>query len=253
MDLHASCSTLEPGDSLFLYGARDEGIESALGGQELFQDVETVGVGGRCRVLAAARAPDPTGLKARLADWKCSFAPEVPGLPNAWVSYPGVFAHGRTDPGTRLLLNALPDLARGSRVLDYGCGSGMVGYVVHSRGEGVDVDLLDVDSVALAAARENVSDGRLLLRDGLPVETKKPYDAILSNPPFHVGKGEDPGLIVRLAEEAPRVLSRRGILVFVAQRRLSLGRSLEENFGKVTILAEDATYRVWEARKPAKR
>jgi 16S rRNA (guanine1207-N2)-methyltransferase len=250
MGLHAACSVLLPGDPLLLYGAKDEGIESALREQELFEKAVTLGVGGRCRVLGAVRVLDPVGLKGTLTAWKSLFSPGFPGLPDEWVSYPGIFAHGHLDPGTRLLLGALPELAPGSRILDYGCGSGVVGYLALNRDQGTEVDLLDVDAVALAAAAENLPEGRVILGDGLPGETKDRYHAILSNPPFHVGKGEDPGLIVHLVEGAPRLLTRGGMLVAVAQRRLPLRPALQRNFGRIRVLAEDGTYRVWEAREP---
>jgi 16S rRNA (guanine1207-N2)-methyltransferase len=251
MGLHSASSVLRPEGRLLVYGAKDEGIETAFGLlEDLFVGVETLGIGGRCRVLTAVRGEETKGLRDSLDAWKSLVTLDYPGLPREWVSYPGIFAHGHLDPGTRLLLDVLPSVPSGARILDYGCGSGIVAWFALSRNEELEVDLLDVDAVALRAARLNVPAGRLILRDGLPARGERAYDAIFSNPPFHRGKGEDPGMILRFIQEAPDLLNPRGALVLVAQRRLPIQRSLQERFGGVRVLAEDSTFRVWEGRKP---
>lgn len=249
MALHAGASVLRPGGTITVFGANDEGIQSASAHlSQLFLDVETAAVGGRCRVLKARWGGDPRDLRADLEDWKTELALGHSGLPPTWYSYPGVFAHGRLDSGTRLLLDVLPGLPTGARVLDYGCGSGPVGFMALKKGRDVKVDLLDVDSVALLAAGENVPDGRVLLRDGLPSKESGPYDAIFSNPPFHRGKAEDPGMIDAFVEGAPALLARKGILALVAQKRLPVEKLLRTRFRHVDVLGEDGTYRVWMGR-----
>ncbi len=116
----------------------------------------------------------------------------------------------------------------------------------------MEVDLLDVDAVALEAARENLPGSRVHLREGLPPVEDGPFDAILSNPPFHRGKAEDPEMIVSLVRGAPALLGPRGVLVFVAQRRLPLEGVLERYFKDVSVLAEDSTFRVWKGERPRK-
>jgi 16S rRNA (guanine1207-N2)-methyltransferase len=251
MALHASGAVLAPGGTLLVYGAKDEGIRSALSFlEDLFSGAETLGVGGHARVLRAIRSPEVGPVKGSLVQWREVVDPGYPKLRGEWVTYPGVFGYRGLDPGTRILLGALPDLPPGARILDFGCGSGIVGAVAGARGDGLKLDLLDVDAVALEAARENLPEASLLLADGLASSGDEPYDAILSNPPFHRGKAEDPELVRDLVLGAPEILSPQGILVFVTQKRLRVDRQLEEAFQDVDILAEDATYRVWRGRKP---
>jgi len=253
MSLHAAASVLEPGGSILVYGAKDEGIQAALGTMsDLFPGSDTVAIGGRCRVLKGVPGAEVPGLRGALGGWKSRLSLDYPGLPSNWVSYPGVFAHARLDDGTRLLLDALPPLSPGARVLDYGCGTGVVGYVAWGRGEDVVVEMLDVDAVALEAAKENVPGGRVHLHDGLPPADAGLFDAIFSNPPFHRGKAEEPEMIVSLVRGAPTLLRPKGVLVFVAQRRLSLRGSLQRHFRDVTVLAEDSTFRVWKGQRPKK-
>jgi 16S rRNA (guanine1207-N2)-methyltransferase len=253
MSLHAAASVLIPGGIVLVYGANDEGIRGAASVMnELSDRVETAATGGRCRVLKGVLKVDGRAVRDSLEEWRSEVALDHPHLPARWISYPGVFAHGRLDEGTRLLLDSLPTLPPKARVLDYGCGSGIVGYVALHRGEGVAVELLDVDSVALKAAADNVPGAVVRLHDGLPTPDEEPFDAIFSNPPFHRGKAEDPEMIVSLIRGAPGLLRQWGVLVFVAQRRLPLAKPLGEHFRAVEVLAEDSTYRVWEGRNPRK-
>ncbi|MGW8265401.1 MAG: methyltransferase [Longimicrobiales bacterium] len=251
MTLHGAAGALTPGGTILVYGAKDEGIGSVsrhLG--PLFDGVETVAVGGHCRVLRARLRARLEGHRGRLQDWRELGRLEYGSVGQAWVSYPGVFAHGHLDPGTRLLLDALPDIREDGRILDYGCGSGVVAAVVRSRNPQVRLDLLDIDAVALEAARENVPGCRLLLGDGLPSGPGEPFDAILSNPPFHRGKAEEPEMILRLIRGSPPLLAEEGGLVLVAQRRILLESALREAFERVGVRAEGSGFRVWEGWHP---
>ena len=105
----------------------------------------------------------PPQLRASLAAWRSVAPLAVAGVVRDWVSYPGVFAAGRIDEGTALLIGALPPLRRGDRVLDYGCGSGVIGAAALAAAPDIVLDLLDDDAVALEAARENVAGARFIL------------------------------------------------------------------------------------------
>lgn len=250
MTAHAVLSVLAPGGRLILYGGNDEGIRSAAAMLEgLCGAAETVAARGHGRVLAARRPEQAARLRSALATWRWVAPLDIAGCERAWVSYPGIFAAGRLDEGTALLLGALPPLAAGARVLDYGCGSGVIGAAALAGQPGLVLDLLDNDAVALEAARENVPAARLVLGTRVADAGGAAYDAILSNPPLHRGIAEDHALLEQLVADAPAQLELSGVLQIVVQRRVPLDRLFAKQFVDVTVAAENGRYRVWRARR----
>jgi ribosomal protein L11 methyltransferase len=98
----------------------------------------------------------------------------------------------RLDPGlafgtgshasTRLVLRALEKAIQpGDRVLDYGCGSGILAIVAAKLGAG-DVAALDIDPQALDTTRENARINGVSLRVALPGQLPEgTYDMVLAN------------------------------------------------------------------------
>jgi 16S rRNA (guanine1207-N2)-methyltransferase len=252
MTAHAAMGALRLGGRLILYGGNDEGIRSAVAPlEELTGQVETLATRGHGRVLAARRPEAVAGLRSTLGAWRTVSRMEIAGATRDWVSYPGCFAAGRLDEGTALLLAALPRIAPGARVLDYGCGTATIAAAVLSRQPEVRLEGIDSDAVALEAARENVPTARFTLGNRMADSGRPAYAAIVSNPPLHQGIAEDRTLLDRLVAEAPSRLAPGGLIQLVVQRRVALERLLAQHFAEVEIVAETSRYRVWRARAAA--
>ena len=139
------------------------------------------------------------------------------------ISYPGVFAHGRLDPGSALLLSALAGMRLEGDVLDFACGSGLIGACIVSSHAHANVTLLDSSALALKASQETFAEnqmhGIILASDGLSaLETS--FDVIVSNPPIHAGIRTDNGLGMRLLEPVLEHIKPGGMLVMVANVHL---------------------------------
>ncbi len=252
MTVHAVLGVLAAGARLVLYGGNDEGIRPAARMlEELTGAVDTLATRGHGRVLAATRPAIVPGLRTRLADWRTLLRMTIAGIERDWVTYPGVFAAGRVDDGTALLLTALPALAPRATMLDFGCGSGVISAAALANHPDTRIDMLDNDSVALAAAAENVQGARTLLGSSLADTHGRTYDVILSNPPLHQGIVKTGALLDALIADAPAHLATGGILQMVVLRQIALERSIGEHLGSVEIVAEDGRYRVWRATRKA--
>jgi 16S rRNA (guanine1207-N2)-methyltransferase len=247
----AAAPSLRPGGLLLVYGANDEGTGAvereleALGG-----GAQTWAVGGRCRVVGGvvATPPDPLDVEA-IVDVARLHLPHLGE--REWVSFPGVFAAGRLDAGTELLLRTLGPLPGGSRVLDYGAGTGVIGAVANALGA-AHVTLLEPDALAAEAARRNVPDADVVEAAGWPPLAGNRFDLILSNPPYHRGKAETVQPVLEFATGVGQHLTPAGRARFVVQRRLPVERPLRELFEVVEVIADEGPFRVWEvgARTP---
>ena len=172
----------------------------------------------------------------------------------ALVTMPGVFSGDGLDDGTALLLDNLPDLT-GKRVLDLGCGSGVIGIAAALAGA-ASVTMTDIDLQCVATARENIV--RSGLGDTVAVASDlygaihgQRFDIILCNPPFHAGQRIDRDVADAIVREAPGVLDEGGRILLVANRFLAYDRALREHFGGFDRVAETERYHVLGAVRPA--
>jgi 16S rRNA (guanine1207-N2)-methyltransferase len=255
MALHAAVSRIRQEGSLWLYGGNDEGVRSVRPLLEsVLRQVRTVETRGHCRIWRGVRGSAPGELRSDLSDWESFFTAELPDGAVRVLSYPGLFAHGRLDDGTRLLIESLPRKLPGPRVLDFGCGAGVISLALRQRFCEAELELVDSDALAVEAARRNLPGARVHLGDAWSsLREGARFDLIVSNPPLHRGKGEEFELIGKLIDGAAPRLARRGALLVVAQRRLELGRRLGERFAAVSVERESRSFRLWCATRHATR
>ena len=251
MALHAVASRVRPGGKIWVYGANDEGIKSAPKRLSTVCDsVATIGTKRHCRVLEGQIHEGEKPLRAALADWEQIVTLNFTTGPVSQHSYPGVFAKGKLDAGTALLLDRLPAPQTGSKILDYACGSGVIALALLTQEPTIDVTLIDADAVAIEAARKNVPTGESIVGHSLrSIETDKAFDLIVSNPPYHQGKERSDTVVLDLIQQSIHHLSSDGELWLVVQRQVKVREALNQVFSSVECTGEGA-YLIWRARRP---
>ncbi|GAA1927091.1 methyltransferase [Nocardioides lentus] len=168
------------------------------------------------------------------------------------VTGSGVFARGRLDVGTAILFRETSPPSDAGRVLDLGCGWGVVGLAIAAAVPDARVTCVDVNERALLLTRENAAALGLADRvDALlpdDVDPATTYDEIWSNPPIRVGKAALHELLLRWL---PR-LAPGGRAVMVVGKNLgadSLQRWLTEQGWPTARLASAKGFRVLETRR----
>lgn len=163
---------------------------------------------------------------------------------------PGVYAAGKLDPGTAFLLESydLKTLA-GKKILDIGCGYGLLSLkaaLADATVTALDDDLLAVRSTH-ANAEHHGLDIRVLHSDvNSELRDEERFDAVLMNPPFHVGKQVILEVPKAFIAAAHKHLVVGGELVLVANKALGY-EGLLEHFSYWETLAMNQQFKVLRA------
>jgi 16S rRNA (guanine1207-N2)-methyltransferase len=167
------------------------------------------------------------------------------------VSGSGVFAQGRLDIGTSVLFRET-EPPTGGRILDLGCGYGVIGIACAVAAPTATVTAVDVNQRAVLLANENAASlglaDRYTAQVPEQVDPAATYDEIWSNPPIRIGKA---ALHELLLTWLPR-LAPGGRAVMVVGKNLgadSLQRWLGEQGFPTERIASAKGFRVLEARR----
>ena len=161
---------------------------------------------------------------------------------------PGLFSPGHADRGTLAMLSRA-HFTPGMKVLDLGCGCGLVGILAARicGEENVimsDIDPLAAEVAARNAARNGVGGVRTVVSDGFSRIDGAGFDLILSNPPYQ----SDFSVAKRFIEKGFNRLRLGGKLMMVTKRRDWYRNKLIAIFGGVKVCQVDG-YWVFEAER----
>ena len=250
---------MEIDGKLFLAGANNAGIQSTIkDAQSVFGNGCILGYKKGNRLAEFSKQAN---LKA-LPEWS-----EIPGIaPGTWVNFdlevnkrhfsihslPGVFSYDHLDSGTEMLLNTI-NISPGEKILDVGCGYGIIG--IYAASEGAEtVHLVDNNLLAIASAREtltlnHINNANVFTGDLLNPLKSHLYNQILSNPPFHAGFKVDYQVAETLIKQSYQSLLPGGILSIVANRFIHYTDLIKAIFGNVSVLKESSQYYVLSGLK----
>ena len=176
---------------------------------------------------------------------------EVMGNEFTCVTDAGVFSRDGLDMGTRVMLEAMPEMH--GRVLDLGCGWGPVGAAVGKKYPETEIVMTDINLRAVETARKNlmgngVKNAQAVQGDGFENVFGK-FDFILLNPPIRTGKN----VIYAMFSDAREYLSASGALYIVIRKQQgaeSAEKYLNTIYSDVERIAREKGYWVLRCAGP---
>ncbi len=161
---------------------------------------------------------------------------------------PSLFSPQRADAGTLAMLSLIRFETQ-DKVLDLGCGYGLVGILAAHHLPAERVVMLDNDPTAVAIARRNadangVPQVTVALSDGVRDTRETGFTKIISNPPYHV----DFAVPKHFIEKGFNRLMLGGTMWMVTRRRDWYRNKLGAIFGGSRVHEIDGYY-VFEATK----
>jgi 16S rRNA G1207 methylase RsmC len=181
---------------------------------------------------------DPGRIRDFSARWKAS----VPGIePLEFTSVPGCFCHRRLDEGGLALAEVasreLKESNGEKRLLDMGCGCGLVGYLIAKAAKDISLVMVDSHSRAVEAANINSANlkipAEVILSDtGTPERMDGTFDVFVGNPPYY----SDYRIADVFLETAKRALKIGGVCYTVCKNAAGLVPVQERYFPSVEII-----------------
>jgi 16S rRNA (guanine1207-N2)-methyltransferase len=164
----------------------------------------------------------------------------------------GVFSHGSVDRATRLLADKMQIPEEGD-ILDWGAGYGVLGIVAARACPQCRVTMVEINERAAALAQQNLEAAKLT--NAVVITGEAPaalgdsqYDAIISNPPLHVGK-----TAVQLIITEARIRLRAGgeLWLVVPTKKGAKGylELMMANFEYAETVTIDGGFRILRARQ----
>jgi 16S rRNA (guanine1207-N2)-methyltransferase len=171
---------------------------------------------------------------------------------DGWYTSAGVFSADRIDPGSAELARAFAGKLKG-KTADLGAGWGWLSAKALTTCPDIKkINLLEAEYAALDCAKLNIIDARAAFywTDATRPSAKNDYDAVISNPPFHLDRKADPTLGCAFIHSAAKLLKPTGQMFLVANRQLAYEATLDGCFAHWEVTAQTNRYKIIHARKP---
>ncbi|GGP33197.1 methyltransferase [Streptomyces abikoensis] len=172
------------------------------------------------------------------------------------TNHAGIFCPDRLDIGTRFFLAHLPERRGAERVVDLGCGNGVVGTAAALANPEAELLFTDESHQAVASAEATFRDNTgpdavatFRVGDGLEGVPAASVDLVLNNPPFHSHQATTDTTARRMFAGARAALRPGGELWVVGNRHLGYHVRLRRLFGDCEVVASDPKFVILRAVK----
>jgi len=200
-------------------------------------------------ILSSAKG----GYKA--ADYPVSW--QLEGTEFTITNHANVFSRDSLDIGARFFFNYLPQTPKAKKIIDLGCGNGVVGVMTLARCPKASVTFVDESYMAVESARLNVEqnmaerfdDCEFIENDCLTGFEKNSVDMVLCNPPFHQAQAVTDHIAWQMFKQAKDTLKEGGELRIIGNRHLDYHDKLNRMFGNCKLLGSNKKFVVLSSTK----
>ena len=176
-------------------------------------------------------------------------------------SHANVFGKEQIDIGGRFLADNLPTLTNGQKIIDLGCGNGLLGLSclkqISETGQNAEICFTDESFMAVRSAQLNVENNfpdllhacQFIQDDCLSSQESESADLILCNPPFHQQNTITEHIAKQMFRQSYDCLKANGSLLVVANRHLPYQNQLKKLFGGFTVLSQNSKFVIYQCNK----
>jgi len=163
------------------------------------------------------------------------------------TNHSAVYSREKLDIGARYFMKNLPDVAANSRVIDLGCGNGVIGLTVLAKQPEALINFVDESYMAVDSAKqtltnnlpEQISQCEFTINDCLSDVEPNSVDLVLCNPPFHQQNATTDHIAWQMFRDSHRVLKKGGELRIIGNRQLGYHIKLKRLFGNEKLIASN--------------
>ncbi len=170
-------------------------------------------------------------------------------------NHANVFSRDSLDIGTRFLLQHLPSNKQTRKIVDLGCGNGIVGLMLAEANPTSHLYFVDESYMAIASAKESFSNAfpeikaDFYVADGLTNFEAETVDLIVCNPPFHQQNTVGNQIAISMFKQSYRVLKKGGELRVIGNRHLGYHIDLRRIFGNCIEVVANKKFVIWKVIK----
>jgi 16S rRNA (guanine1207-N2)-methyltransferase len=171
-------------------------------------------------------------------------------------NHANLFSRQGLDIGTRFFLQNLPKSDTPQKIIDLGCGNGLLGLIAAQQNPAAEVTFVDESYMAVASAESNF---RAIFGSDRMAEFKvtnclngianESAELILNNPPFHQQHAIGDATALQMFNESKRVLQQGGTFWVIGNLHLAYHKELRRLFGNCREIASNKKFTILCAKK----
>ncbi len=237
---------------VLLVGEKKGGVQSSIKlTQHFLLNCQKVDAARHCLLFVGLVKEDVINTPFKLADWFKQYDICIDDIKIKIASLPGVFSQQKLDIGTALLLNNLPKEMSG-KVLDFGCGGGVISCFIGKKFPSTKLSLLDVSALALTSAEKTLElnglSGKIFASNSLSNVTES-YQYIVSNPPFHQGLKTHYQATEDFLSGIKKHITTPGCITIVANNFLRYQPIMQAHIGKTERVINQQGFAIYQANR----